>query len=52
MNDAVGKAGDYCHAKGQKLQVVPNAGANDVRFRCVPSDESSRANTVTEPPTH
>lgn len=36
---AVRKAGEYCHAKGQKLQTVPNPGGNDVHFRCVSSLE-------------
>jgi hypothetical protein len=33
-NAAVGKAGAYCHAMGLKLQIVPNPGGSDVRFRC------------------
>jgi hypothetical protein len=33
-NEAVDKAGAYCHAMGQKLQIVPNPSGNDVRFRC------------------
>jgi hypothetical protein len=33
-NEAVAKAGKYCHAMGQKLQVVPNPSGKDVRFRC------------------
>jgi hypothetical protein len=32
-NDAVDAAGEYCHARGQKLQIVP--GSDDVvKFRC------------------
>jgi len=31
---AVGKAGDYCHAKGQKLTVTSSVG-NNITFRCV-----------------
>jgi hypothetical protein len=34
-NAAVDKAGEYCHAKGQKIEVLLNPG-NDVTFRCVP----------------
>jgi hypothetical protein len=30
---AVGQAGQYCHAKGQKLVIVPTTG-RDVIFRC------------------
>jgi hypothetical protein len=30
---AVSQAGQYCHAKGQKLVILPNAG-RDVVFRC------------------
>ena len=44
INDAVSKAGEYCHAKGQKLQTIlnhENEGA--VTFRCV-SDEVAPAN--------
>jgi hypothetical protein len=39
--DAVGKAGDYCHAKGQKLadsKVVKNS----ITFRCVPGQPTSQ----------
>ena len=32
-NAAVSQAGQYCHAKGQKLVIVPDAG-HDVVFRC------------------
>ena len=32
-NAAVSQAGQYCHAKGQKLVIVPDAG-RDVVFRC------------------
>jgi hypothetical protein len=35
FGNAVRKAGEFCHAKGQKLQTVPNPGGNDVHFRCV-----------------
>ncbi len=45
MSEAVGKAGDYCHAKGQALFVVPDTG-NEVRFRCVPSAEVAPTNSA------
>jgi cysteine sulfinate desulfinase/cysteine desulfurase-like protein len=32
-NAAVSQAGQYCHAKGQKLIIVPDTG-RDVVFRC------------------
>ena len=32
-NAAVSQAGQYCHAKGQKLVIVPDSG-RDVVFRC------------------
>jgi hypothetical protein len=48
MNDAVGKAGEYCHSRGQKLFVVPNTG-NEIRFRCVPSDKPASANSAPSP---
>jgi hypothetical protein len=31
--DAVGQAGQYCHAKGQKVVILPNQG-KDVTFQC------------------
>lgn len=34
LDVAVGKAGDYCHAKGQKLTVTSSVG-NNITFRCV-----------------
>jgi hypothetical protein len=34
-DEAVSKAGEYCHAKGQKLVIVPtDSKSNDVTFRC------------------
>ena len=33
-NDAIDKAGEYCHSKGQKLVVVPNPSQSLVTFRC------------------
>jgi hypothetical protein len=47
INEAVSKAGEYCHAKGQKLQTMlnhENEGA--VTFRCV-SDEVAPPNEQT-----
>jgi hypothetical protein len=32
-DDAVSKAGQYCHAKGQKLVIVPTKD-KDVTFQC------------------
>lgn len=38
MNDAIDKAGEFCHAKGQKLAIVPNPASQSViTFRCNPS---------------
>ena len=35
LNAAVEKAGEYCHAKGQKLSITPSPGrGNDITFRC------------------
>jgi hypothetical protein len=42
VGDAVRKAGEFCHAKGLKLQNVPSPGSNVV-FRCVGSLEPSAA---------
>jgi hypothetical protein len=33
-NDAIDKAGEYCHAKGHKLVVVPNPSQSLITFRC------------------
>ncbi len=44
IKEAVNKAGDYCHSKGQKLFVLPNAASKEVRFRCVASDEVAPVN--------
>jgi hypothetical protein len=33
LDVALGKAGDYCHAKGQKLAVTSSVG-NNITFRC------------------
>jgi hypothetical protein len=50
IKDAVNKAGEYCHSKGQKLLITPNTGKT-VTFRCV-SDEVAPANAVNEQRTH
>jgi hypothetical protein len=34
MNDAIDKAGQYCHSKGHKLVVVPNPSQSLITFRC------------------
>jgi hypothetical protein len=39
-NAAVDQAGQYCHAKGQKLVIVPQPG-RDVTFRCGDSVKTS-----------
>jgi hypothetical protein len=36
--DAVTKAGQYCHAKGQKLVIIPTKDS-DVTFRCESTSE-------------
>ena len=36
-DDAVAKAGEYCHAKGAKLTDTHAVG-NTVTFKCVPAD--------------
>lgn len=33
--EAIRKAGEYCHAKGQQLSILPDADDYEVRFRCV-----------------
>jgi len=33
LKTAVDKAGEYCHSKGQKLQVSSSA-SNNITFRC------------------
>ena len=37
-NEAIRKAGEFCHAKGQKLSVLHEGDAHEVRFRCVPAE--------------
>jgi hypothetical protein len=41
-NAAVSQAGQYCHSKGQKLVIVPDAG-RDVVFRCGEKTQDSVA---------
>ena len=36
--EAIRKAGEYCHAKGQKLSILHEGDDYEVRFRCVASD--------------
>jgi hypothetical protein len=40
INEAVDKAGEYCHAKGQKLSVTSAPGSSIV-FHCIPDDSKS-----------
>jgi putative hemolysin len=40
IDEAVDKAGEYCHSKGQKLSVKTAAGSSLV-FHCVPDDSKS-----------
>jgi hypothetical protein len=39
-DEAVDKAGEYCHAKGQKLSVM-SAPGNSIVFHCVRDDSKS-----------
>ena len=48
LTETIRKAGEYCHAKGQKLKSVPNPGGSDFLFRCVAGDEPSPAATPQE----
>jgi hypothetical protein len=34
-NDAIDKAGAYCHAKELKLSIIPSASQSLVTFRCL-----------------
>ena len=34
LDEAVRAAGKHCHAQGQKLQMIPNSGGDDLQFRC------------------
>ena len=40
IDEAVDKAGEYCHAKGQKLSVT-SAPGNTIVFHCIPDDSKS-----------
>jgi hypothetical protein len=42
LGSAVEKAGEYCHAKGQTLSVMPG-GSREVRFRCIPSYQPTQS---------
>jgi hypothetical protein len=35
MNDAIGKAGEYCHAKQRTLSITPTSSPTTVTFRCL-----------------
>jgi hypothetical protein len=48
VGDAARKAGAFCHARGQKLQVVTNPDDDDVRFRCVGSADLLPAESATQ----
>jgi hypothetical protein len=41
MDAAVDKAGQYCHAKGQKLLVTTAVG-NTITFRCLSDSEAAQ----------
>jgi hypothetical protein len=51
LKEAVDAAGKYCHARGQKLQIVPDSG-DDVRFRCTGSAEPSSVEPAKAQTTH
>jgi hypothetical protein len=40
IDEAVDKAGEYCHAKGQKLSVT-SAPGNSIVFHCIPDDSKT-----------
>ena len=35
MDDAIAKAGDYCHAKQRTLSITPTSSPTTVTFRCL-----------------
>jgi hypothetical protein len=37
-DEAVRRAGEYCHAKGQKLQIVYSGESYELQFRCVAAE--------------
>jgi hypothetical protein len=41
MDAAVDKAGQYCHAKGEKLLVTTAVG-NTINFRCLSDSEAAQ----------
>ena len=50
--EAVSLAGQYCHAKGQKLVVVPTHDNDVVTFRCESSSEPVTSPPSTPPPSN
>ena len=46
LKAAVDKAGEYCHSKGQKLQV--SSAASNITFRCI--SESALMPQISSPP--
>ena len=46
--EAISLAGQYCHAKGKKLVVVPAADKNAVTFRC--GEKIDAATSATQEP--
>jgi hypothetical protein len=48
VGEAVRTAGAYCHARGQKVQVVTNTGEPDVQFRCIGSADLPPAEAATQ----
>jgi hypothetical protein len=50
VGEAVRKAGEFCHARGQKIQIVTNTGEDDVQFRCIGSDLPAAASVTQQAP--
>jgi hypothetical protein len=48
VGEAVRKAGAYCHARGQKVQVVTNSAESDVQFRCIGGVDLPAAEPATQ----
>jgi hypothetical protein len=48
QDEAVEKAGEYCHAKGQTLSVMPGP-SREIRFRCVPSNQLIQSGKRAQP---
>jgi hypothetical protein len=40
MDDAIAKAGDYCHAKQRTLSITPTSSPTTVTFRCLAQGSS------------